>query len=73
MKVNLSKLERHILLNVICPLNTYWIGDVTKQEIIGAIIQKLDADSTFLEDGENSRKLLDSFNSPEYNEFCKKL
>jgi hypothetical protein len=73
MKINLNKLERHILLNVICPLDTYWMKDDTKREILEALIKKLDPDGSFLEDGSPSRRLLDSFNSPEYNDFCKKV
>lgn len=62
MKVELSKLERHILTNLLVTLEEYWhIKQIQPQlGIIQSLISRLNKDDCYLEE-ESDRKVLDSF------------
>jgi hypothetical protein len=62
MKVELSKLERHILINLLVTLEEYWhVKQIQPQlGIIQGLTEKLNKDDCYLE-SELDGKILDSF------------
>ena len=66
MKVELSKLERHIITNLLVTLEEYWHAKQIQPQlgIIQSIIEKLNTDDTYL-DKELDRAILDSFIPPD--------
>jgi hypothetical protein len=66
MKVELSKLERHIITNLLVTLEEYWHAKQIQPQlgIIQSINEKLNTDDTYLAK-ESDRKIIDSFVPPE--------